>query len=94
MFQGFANDGFRVDERRSERGQGTVDISVRVVDRAYYMGRSRGIECNTASHQRHYSGDTFFQHVPGLTDKTVIWNGRSNRGVHVILYDILTSGDY
>jgi hypothetical protein len=81
MFQGFANDGFRVDERRSERGQGTVDISVRAVDRAYYMGRSRGIECNTASHQRYYSGDTFFQHVPGLMNKTIEWAGTRSRGL-------------
>jgi len=84
LFQGYANEGIQVEEIRDTRGRGTVDIKLTAVDRFIYIGRGRGIECNTASHQRHFSGDTFFQHVPKLMGKTIEWRGTRKRGISAL----------
>jgi len=82
IFEGFTNEGWTVREKRSDRGGGTVEISVRAVSELASLNRTNGIMTNTISHQKVHSGDTFFQHVPNLVGKPVVWNGTVRRGGH------------
>ena len=64
------NGGFEVDEDRDSDG-GTVTIRARVESPIARFGWARGIRNNLISHQRHVTGDTFFQNTPGI--KPVFW---------------------
>lgn len=72
VFWGKMNGGFEIRERHDDRIPGTVDVIGRMTDRFGELTLVRGIQCNVESHQRVFSGDEFFSHVPSLMTKTVI----------------------
>lgn len=81
LFQGFQNSGWRMSEQREEEGGGgSATLVTRIVSRLAELAQSRGIKCNVTSHQQYFSGDTFFQNVPDITGKVVVWGGYQRMG--------------
>jgi len=79
LFPGLMNEAWTITGTRDEGlGAGTVRITTRVVSRLAGMGgQVRGIRTNIVSHQRHFTGELFFQHVSGVAARIngVRWPG-------------------
>lgn len=71
---GLQLDSYQVEENVTRGAPITVTIRTRVMHRLT-QDEFRGIRANTMSHQRHFPGDTFFQHVPALTARmaNLLW---------------------
>ncbi len=75
IFRGFMNGGWTVRENRDESGSlGTVTVSGRCVSRLAALNATRGMQSNLTSHQSLYGVDRFFEHVPSLATKRVVWS--------------------
>lgn len=73
---GYMNEPWRISATRDERfAPGTVRVETRIVPRHAVGVQLRGIRTNLTSHQRHFSGDLFFQHVSTLVGKKIRWGG-------------------
>lgn len=72
-FQGYMNDGFEITQEQGEADgvAGTVRITTRLVSRLVDLERVRGISANVASHQAHFSADTFFRPVAPLMGRVI-----------------------
>lgn len=66
------NSGFEITED-VDADPPTVTISSRVVSRLALFDQERGIRTNVQSHQRIYSGDTFFSQVAALPLTPIYW---------------------
>lgn len=72
VFKGLMNDKWEVTEQVADEGS-TIDVKTRLVSRIALFRQLKGIRTNLASHQRHFSGDTFFQNVPILVGRKIYW---------------------
>ena len=79
LFEGLLNSSFRVSESRDPDGAGTVDVTTTFVSELVSFRQQRGIRATLASHQHHFSGDTFFKHISTISARKVMW-GRSDSG--------------
>lgn len=79
LFSGYANDAWEVEHvpAPDAGGAGTVSLATRFVDATAVLDQVRGICMNLETHQSVYSGDTFFQFVPGLQNKALYWGALS-----------------
>lgn len=81
MFDGYMNDGFKIDESRGDFGGGTVDVSTKLVARINDLAKVRGIRTNLHSHQvapvTGASTDTFFQTVPTIPGRKIYWGTKT-----------------
>jgi len=84
VFAGYMNDGFEVTQEQPEvdGAPGTVRVTTRIVSRLVDLDRVRGISANVASHQAHFSADTFFANVAPLMGR-VIYFGPSRVNIPV-----------
>lgn len=72
LFDGIELDNYEIKEV-NERGKPiTVTIRTRARHRLG-INEFRGIRANVHSHQQHFAGDTFFQHIASLTGRKVYW---------------------
>ena len=72
LFNGIQLDNFEIKEV-NERGK---PLSVTIRTRATHrlgINEFRGIRSNVHSHQKHFAGDTFFQHTASLANQKVYW---------------------
>lgn len=76
VFSGFMNGGFEIQEEMSERNGQSVKITGRVVSRLASLTVPRGLRTNRESHQQVYRSDQFFEFVPGLANKEIIWGSK------------------
>lgn len=73
LFEGLLNSSFRVAESRDPEGSGTVVVTTTVVSPLVSFRQRRGIRATLASHQHHFSSDTFFQHISTISARKVWW---------------------
>ena len=72
LFEGLLNSSFRVVESRNDDG-GTVVVTTTVVSPLVSFRQRRGIRATLASHQHHFSTDTFFRHISTISSRKVYW---------------------
>jgi len=77
IFEGLLNSSFRVTESRDPDAGGTVVVTTTVVSPLVSFRQQRGIRATLASHQHHFSGDTFWKHISTISNRKVSW-GRSD----------------
>lgn len=73
IFWGRMNGGFETDENRDDDAPGTVDITLRSVDRMGDLTRVKGIQTNLESHQKLYPNSKFFEYVDSVAGKIIKW---------------------
>lgn len=73
IFWGRMNGGYDVEENRDTETPGTVDISLRAVDRMGDLNLVRGIQTNLESHQKIDPTSTFFKYVDTVAGKIIRW---------------------
>lgn len=84
-FRGLLNDPWEFSENpeAATGGPGTAEIRTRVRGELSAGGGVREIRTNVSSHNAaleragETAGDTFFQHVPGLENRTIAWGRES-----------------
>ncbi len=81
LFEGLLNSSFRVVESRDPDGGGTVVVTTTVVSPLVSFRQRRGIRATLASHQHHFSGDTFFKHISTISGRKVYWGATDVSGV-------------
>ncbi len=77
VFTGYLNGGWSIHERRSSGaggGNNTVTIECRLVDRLSDLDLRKGLQTNLQSHQAVFSTDKFFEFVPSLASKRIVWS--------------------
>lgn len=72
----FMNGGFEVEEETGRREGRTVKIQAKVSSRSATLLVSRGFRTNRESHQAVYRTDQFFEFVPGLSGKQIVWGSK------------------
>ena len=77
LFEGLINSSFRVTESRDPDAGGTVVVTTTIVSPLVSFRQQRGIRATLASHQHHFSGDTFFKHISTISARKVFW-GRAD----------------
>ena len=82
LFEGLLNSSFRVTESRDPDAGGTVVVTTTVVSPLVSFRQQRGIRATLASHQHHFSGDTFFKHISTISARKVFW-GKSDSGLNM-----------
>lgn len=65
-------------ETRAANGQATATVRTRLTSRLAPLSKIKGIVTNVRSHEKHYSGDVFFEFIPKLVGKRIIWGGQSS----------------
>ncbi len=73
LFQGFMNDSWEVEEQYPEGGGGGSRVRTTFISPLVKFKQKRGITADVLTHGRHFSGDTYFQHMAALTDKDEGW---------------------
>ena len=73
VFWGRMNGGFETEENRDSNEPGTVDVTLRAVDRMGDLSRVKGIQTNLESHQKLYPNSKFFEYVDSVAGKLIRW---------------------
>jgi hypothetical protein len=73
VFHGLMNGGWELEEVRPEDGPATVWARVTAVSRVIELEETRGIVTSPHVHQRYFSGDRFFEHIPTFGNRKLLW---------------------
>lgn len=75
VFSGLMNGPIEIEERAGVdgRSEGSVDISMSVMDRLGALEQKRGLRTNMASHQQLFAGDEFFSSVGDMVNLQLPW---------------------
>jgi len=74
----FMLSSWNARESRSPGGAATATIRTRLTSRLAPLAKIKGIVTNVRSHEKHYSSDVFFEHIPNLVGKKIIWGGQAS----------------
>ena len=72
IFNGLLNSPFEIREDGD-----TVTVQTFVVSTLTRLRQTRGIRASVASHQQHFSTDTFFRHMTAISSRKVFWGPRT-----------------
>jgi len=81
LFEGLLNSSFTVTESRDPDSSGTVVVRTTVLSPLVSFRQQRGIRATLASHQHHFSGDTFFKHISTISARKVFWGETDSGGI-------------
>lgn len=79
IFAGLENELWTIREEVNDPGPDTVEVSTRIVSELTVAGAGKGVSTNMLSHRAMLDRDglavtdTFFQYVPELIGKTIVW---------------------
>ncbi len=73
LFSGLLNSSFEINESRDPESSGTVIVRTTIVSPLVSFRQQRGIRATLASHQHHFSTDTFFKHISTISARKVYW---------------------
>jgi len=72
LFQGLLNADWQIDED-PDPNQATCTVRTTMISELSKFRERRGLQSDTESAQRHYSGDTFWRHQPPVARNFVYW---------------------
>jgi hypothetical protein len=74
LFHGYMNSAWDVTETwDEERGASSSTVKTTFTSPLVKFQQKRGIRADMTSHQRKYSGDTFFSHIAAIPDGDINW---------------------
>lgn len=72
VWLGYMNERWEIQEN-IDREQSSCEISAQFISPIARFEQTRGIQADPLSHQRHYSTDTFMEHIAATADLQVKW---------------------